>query len=225
MEKPDYLKHRQRLRKKFIDSGIESLSDYEKLELLLTYAVSRKDVKPIGKELINKFKSLSSVLDADADNLKKIKGLGEYSTVLIKLVRELSTAYLEENAKEKDYLKSPKTVVDFCRMKLGANHNELFMALFLNTKNKFIDFKIISEGSINTVPIYPRKIIKLALDRHASGIILVHNHPSGDTEPSDVDKDITQSMIKISKDLEIKILDHIIVSRQNYFSFLENNLI
>lgn len=225
MEKPGYVKHRERLRKKFADSGIKSLADYERLELLLTYAIPRKDVKPIGKELMKKYKSLSSVLDADIKDLQEIKGLGEYSALLIKFVRQLTTIYLEENLSNKDLLKSPEIVVNFCRMKMGANRNELFMAIFLNTKNEFIDYKIVSEGSINNVAIYPRKLIKLALDKHAAAVILVHNHPSGNTDPSNVDKEITESLVRISKDLEIKVLDHIIVSKHNYFSFLENGLI
>ena len=225
MDKPSYVKHRERLRQKFIGSGIESLADYEKLELLLTYAIPRKDVKPIGKALIKKYKTLSNVLDAEIDDLIKVDGIGDSSVVLIKLLREISTLYLEEKTKGKDLLKSPEIVVDFCRMKLGASPNELFMAILLNTKNEFIDYKIVSEGSINNVAIYPRKLIKLALDNHAAALILVHNHPSGNTDPSDVDKEITKSLVKISKDLEIKVLDHIIVSKHSYFSFLENGMI
>ncbi len=225
MDKPGYLNHRERLRKKFTDSGIESLADYERLELLLTYAIPRKDVKPIGKALIKKYKFLSNILDADINDLKKVDGIGENSAILIKLLRKLSTFYLEDKIKSKDLLKSPKIVVDFCKMKLGANPNELFMAIFLNTKNEFIDYKIISEGSINNVAVYPRKLIKLALDKHAAALILVHNHPSGSTDPSDVDKEITKSLVKISKDLEIKVLDHIIVSKQSHFSFLENGMV
>ena len=127
MIKPAHIKHRERLRQKFTNSGIESLADYEKLELLLTYAIPRKDVKPIGKALIKRYKHLSNVLDADIDDLKEVKGIGDSSAVLIKLLRELPTLYLEEKTKGKDLLKSPEFVVNFCRMKLGANPNELFL--------------------------------------------------------------------------------------------------
>lgn len=225
MPQPGYINHRKRLRRKFAESGIDSLQDYEKLELLLTFAIPRKDVKPVGKKLLDKFGTISRVMDSGIEELKKIDGLGEQSAVLIKLARELSTIYFGENIKERDLLKSPRSVVDYCRMKLGALENESFMVIFLDTKNRLIDHKVISEGSVNNVPIYPRKLIKIALDLNATGIILVHNHPSGNSEPSRVDKEITESIIQISGELEIRVLDHIIVSQTGYFSFLENNLV
>lgn len=225
MKKPAYINHRERLRQKFTDSGIESLQDYEKLELLLTYAIPRKDVKPAGKALLDKFGTLASVLDADLEELKKVQGVGHYSALMIKLARDISTVYLGQSASAKDLLQSPESVVNYCRMRLGELEEEAFMAVFVNTKNRLIDHKVVSKGSVNNVPIYPRKLIKLALEMNATGMILVHNHPSGSTEPSNMDKEITESIVQISNELEIRVLDHIIVTKSGYYSFLENNLL
>ena len=224
-KKPTYIKHRERLRKRYLESGIESLQDYEKLELLLTYAISRKDVKPIGKELLDGFENIRAILDADLKDIKKVDGIGEKSAVLIKLVRDLCTVYLHEKVVGKDVFTSPEKVYDFCRLKLGSNKNEYFMVLFVSSKNELIHNETLSVGTIDNVPIYPRTIIKLALEKNASGVILVHNHPSGNTSPSDSDKKITKDLVRISNKLDIRVLDHVIVSKDSYFSFIRNNLL
>ena len=225
-EKPDYYSHRKRLRSRFNKSGLESLSDYEQLELLLTYAVPRKDIKPIGKELIKKFGKISIVLDSDPKLLSKIKNLGPESVTLIKLVKELISKYLEEKMYETNFkISSPDSVANFARSKIGSSKNELFIAIYLNAKNKVVDYKIFAEGSVDSVAIYPRRIIELALEKKASGVILVHNHPSGDLEPSKSDIEITNEIKQIGSLLDIRILDHLIVNKSSYYSFLKNNLL
>ncbi len=159
------------------------------------------------------------------NDLLKVKGIGENSSVLIKIIRDLCTLYLEEKVLKKDVFISPEKVVEFCRLKLGPNYNECFMVLLVNSKNELISYEIISEGTINNVPIYPRKIVELVLDKNASGVILVHNHPSGNTKPSGSDNNITAELVKIASSLDIRVLDHIIVSKNSHFSYLENNLI
>jgi len=175
--KNQYTGHRKRLRTKFKKSGIEGLHDYEQLELLLTYSVPIKDVKPVSKLLINKFKNISGVMDATEEELIKVKGIGDTSILLIKLIRSLLTKYSEEQMFSADAVNSPEKVYEFSKFKLGSKINESLMAIFLNTKNMVINYEIFSEGSIDSVAVYPRRIIEQALKNNASGIILVHNHP------------------------------------------------
>lgn len=214
-----YTGHRKRLRAKFQKSGLEGLHDYEQVELLLTYAVPVKDVKPLSKLLIKRFKDISGLLDAKAEELKEVKGLGEASAVLIKFTRSLLTKYSEEKMLSSDVLKSPENVYKFSKLKIGPNLNESLMAIFLNTKNTVLCYEIISEGSIDSVAVYPRRIIELALNNNASGIILVHNHPSGDTSPSASDNELTKELKNIAESMDIRLLDHIIVSKKRYYSF------
>ncbi len=215
----DHSGHRKRLRSKFKNSGLDGLLDYEQVELLLTYAVPVKDVKQTGKRIIKKFKNISGLLDAERGELMEIKGLGETSVVLIKLVRCLLTKYSEEEMFAADILSSPEKVYEFAKLKIGPHKNESLMVIFLNTKNMVIEYKVISEGSIDSVAVYPRKIMELALNNNAAGIIIVHNHPSGDTSPSTSDDELTKELKKISESMDIRLLDHIIVSRKSYYSF------
>ena len=223
--KPHYIGHRVRLRERFEKSGSEGFHDYELLELLLTYSIPRKDVKPIAKALIKQFKSLQGILDADLSELKEIPGLGPASAILIKLVKELFNAYLAERMKKKDLLSSPQAAVDFARVKLGGSPHELFMVIYLNTKNEVIDYEVIHEGTVDKAVIYPRRIVERALAHHASGLLLIHNHPSGHTQPSEEDRKITRTIREATRTMDIRVLDHIIVSKDDYFSFLENDLL
>ena len=155
--------HRKRLRSRFLKSGVQGLHDYEQVELLLTYAVPVKDVKPVAKNLIKNFKNISGILDASYEELCKVKGIGESSSVLIKYIRSLLAVYSEEQMYLSDVLSSPEKVYEFSKLKIGSNKNESLMVIFLNTKNMVIDYRVISEGSIDSVAVYPRKIIELAL--------------------------------------------------------------
>jgi DNA repair protein RadC len=222
-KKSHYLGHRERLRLRFQKSDPSSLHQYELLELLLTYAIPRKDVKPIAKSLIKQFKSLQGVLDADLDELKKVPGIGTKSAILINLVKELFNSYLAERMKKRDLLNSPQAAVEFAKVKLAGSHNELFMVIYLNTKNEVIDYEIVHEGTIDRAIIYPRRIVEKALVKHASSLLLIHNHPSGHTQPSEEDKEITTAIYKAARVIDVHVLDHIIVSKEDYFSFAENN--
>jgi DNA repair protein RadC len=223
-DKPHYLEHRKRLREKFQKAGAEGLHDYELLELLLTYALPRKDVKPIAKALLDRFDGLAGVLDATQHELEEIKGLGPNSATLIRLVKELCTVYLAERAKEKDVLSSPQAVVDFARSKLAGLPHEAFMVIYLNTKNEVIEHEVIHEGTVDRAVVYPRKIIESALAHHAVGLILVHNHPSGYPDPSEEDKQLTRAAVEAARTVDIRVLDHIIVGKNGYFSFREHQI-
>jgi DNA repair protein RadC len=222
---PHYVNHRKRLRERFQKAGADGMHDYELLELLLTYSIPRRDVKPIAKTLIERFGSLAGILDADGEELAKIKGVGEMSATLISLVRELYSTYLAENMKKGDVLSSPESVLKFARVRLAGLTNEAFMVIFLNVKNEVLDYTLLHEGTIDSVEIYPRRIIETALGKHAAGIILIHNHPSGNPAPSREGKALTSEITSAARTLDIRVLDHIVVGRAGYFSFLENNIL
>lgn len=224
-EKPHYLGHRERLRERFRKSGSEGFHDYELLELLLTYGIPRRDVKPIAKALIKRFGSFSGVLDASEKELLEVAGMGSISSILIRLVKELCWVYLEEKMRGRDVLSSPQAVVNFVRMRLSGLPYEAFMVIYLNTKNEVLHYEIIQEGTIDQAVIFPRRIIEGALAQHASGLILVHNHPSGHYSPSEDDKTLTRSIIGAAKTLDLRVLDHIVVGKDGHFSFMENRLL
>jgi DNA repair protein RadC len=224
-EKPHYIEHRKRLRERFRKAGAEGLHDYELLELLLTYAIPRKDVKPIAKELIRRFRGLSGVLNASYEELEAIDGMGPISATLIRLVKELCGVHLAERMQRKDVLSSPQAVVDFARVKLSGLPHEAFMVIYLNAKNEVIEYEVVHEGTVDRAVIYPRRIIESALAHHASGLILVHNHPSGHPEPSEDDKRLTRSIAEVTRTIDIRVLDHIVIGKSDYFSFREERLL
>ena len=224
-DKPGYLGHRKRLRERFLKNGVEGMHDYEILELLLTYAIPRKDVKPYAKDLIKRFGSLSGVLDAGQKELEEVAKIGPISAALIRLVKGVCEAYLADKMKNKDVLSSPQAVLDFARVRLTGLPHEAFLAIFLNAKNRVLDYKIIQEGTVDRAVIYPRRIVEEALTYHAASIIFVHNHPSGDFQPSPEDKQLTFSLTEAARTIDLRVLDHIIVGKEGYFSFVENHLL
>jgi len=225
MEKPHYLGHRKRLRERFERAGAEGFHDYELLELLLTYALPRKDVKPIAKALLGRFRSLSGVLNASLSELRAVSGVGPVGAILIRLVRELSSAHWAEKMEKKDLLCSPQAVVDYAQAKLAGLSHEAFMVIYLNTKNEVLHHEIIHEGTVDRAFVYPRRIVEGALLHHASALILVHNHPSGHPEPSEEDKRLTRTIVGATQGLDIRILDHLIVGQGGYCSFKESHLL
>ncbi|RMG54574.1 MAG: DNA repair protein RadC [Acidobacteria bacterium] len=224
-DKPHYLGHRERLRQRFQRAGAGALHDYELLELLLSYALPRKDVKPLAKDLIARFGSLSGVLDAGQKEIEGIPGLGPISATLIRLVRELCAEYMAERMKRSDALSSPRAVIDFARAKLSGLPHEAFMIIYVNVKNEVIDHQIVHEGTVDHAVVYPRRIIEAALAHHAAGLILVHNHPSGHPEPSEDDRRLTRTLVEAARTMDIRVLDHIIVGKDRHFSFVEHHLL
>ena len=179
MEKPSYSGHRARLRKRFENAGLSSFLEHEILELLLTYAISRKDTKPLAWALLKKFGSLGSVLDATPSELGEVPGIGKHSALFIRLVREVMRFYFLEEVKKRKEITTPENVVDFCRASLQGEPNEVFEVIYLTTRNTVIGVERISTGTIDRASISPRKIIEQALKRRAAALIFVHNHPSG----------------------------------------------
>jgi DNA repair protein RadC len=224
-EKPHYLEHRKRLRERFQKAGGGGLQEYELLELLLTYGITRIDVKPVAKALLKKFGGLAGVLDASQRELESVNGMGPVSATLIRAVKESHAAYLGQRMRKRDALSSPNAVVDFARAKLAGLPHEAFMVVYLNVKNEVIDHEIIHEGTVDRAIVYPRRVVESALAHHAAGMILIHNHPSGHPEPSTDDKRLTRSIVEAARTLEIRVLDHIIVGRDAHFSFTEHSLL
>ncbi len=223
--KPHYHGHRQRLRTRFLKGGAASLQDYELLELLLTFAIPYSDVKPLAKGLMQHFGSFNRVLDAPAAELMEFIGLREYSAVLIKLVKACSEHYLKEEVLGRQQIKSLANLVDYCRTSMGGLADEQFRVIFLNSQNEVIAEEIVQEGTVNQTVVYPRKVLELALKHKATGLILVHNHPSGNLSPSLADQELTRALVNASRPLNLTVHDHLIISRQEYFSLAEKDML
>lgn len=224
-QKPHYHGHRQRLRTRFLQGGAAALQDYELLELLLTFAIPYSDVKPLAKGLIERFGSFSQVLDASPEALMEFMGLKEYSATLIHLIKACIELYLKEEALKRQKIPSLESLIKYCRTSMGGLKDEQFRVLFLNSQNELIAEEIIQEGTVNQTVVYPRKVLELALKHKATGLILVHNHPSGNPTPSAADQELTQTLVKASHALNLTVHDHLIISRHGYFSLAENNML
>ncbi len=216
--------HRRRLRQKFANSGMEALHEYEVLELLLTYAITRKDVKPLAKALLDKFGSLKGVLDAEIDEIKQIKGIGEGSTVFFKFFKDTASLYLKQKAKEKKQVTCTTELLDFCRTVMGGKKDEEFCVIYLDVQNQIIEFETVQRGVVNQAVVYPRQVLESALKKKASAIILAHNHPSGHVRPSDADIRLTRTIQETAKMLDILVHDHIIIGENRFFSFREEGM-
>ncbi|MFW6140855.1 MAG: RadC family protein [Acidobacteriota bacterium] len=217
--------HRERLKKKFLQGGIDSFLDYEIIELLLTLGTPRRDCKSQAKEAIKKFKTLSSVLEADPQEIQEIKGIGPNNVFGIRLIREVSHRFLKSRMMESPVCNSSKEIFDYLYLTLRESKREKFKVLFMNAKNQIIEEKTFSEGTVDSSVVYPREIILASLQYHASSLIFVHNHPSGDPSPSESDKEITKELVFSSHVMQIKVLDHIIIGNNCYFSFADEGLI
>ena len=212
-EKPHYVGHRARLRTRILSTQGKGVADYELIEYFLSLVIPRTDVKPLAKKLLAHFKSLSALLAVDPHELKQISGVGDSLIATFFAFQELITRILKEEAGARPIFDTAEKVIHYCQFSLSHRKAEEFRVLFLDTKNYLIEEEFHQSGTINHAPIYPREVIKKALALGASGIILVHNHPSGDPSPSQSDIEMTLEMRLISEKLGIRILDHIIVGK------------
>ena len=225
-QKPTFLGHRERLRKKFLASGFDSFLPHEVLEILLTYSIPRKDTKPIAWALLKRFGgSLSDVLDAPEEELLKVKGLGPSSIVLLKLMRGVMRSYSLEKIKDRKQIDTPADVVDFCKASLHGKQEEAFEVMYLTVRNTVIAVERICEGTLNRADISPRKILEKAFGYNAAGLIFIHNHPSGEPKPSSEDENLTETLSRIATPLQIAVLDHIIVGRGKFYSMKSRNFV
>ena len=224
--------HRERVRKKFLENGFNGLEDYEILELLLFYVIPRKDTKAIAKELIKKFKNLANVLKADTLELKTINGLGDVAITFLKMIGALPAKIYKDELKNQKLIKDDKNkitdkevLLSFLRNKIGYEDVEKFYVIYLSSSNEVIAFEESSSGTLDRSSIYPREIYKRVIMENAKSIIIAHNHPSGNTCPSKCDIDITNEIAKGLKNFGALLIEHIIITRDSYFSFLEEGLI
>ena len=224
-EKPDHIDHRKRLRDRFANGGGEALADYELLELCLFQAIPHQDTKPIAKALLKRFSTYAGVLHATPDELRGVKGMGDAAVIALKTVVEAATRLAREEVLNQPVLSSWDKLIDYLRIGMGQKKAEQFRILFLDTKNKLIADELHQDGTVNHTPVYPREVVKRALELSAVAIIMVHNHPSGDPAPSRADIDMTQQMRDVGAPIGVTLHDHIIISRSDYSSFKAVGLI
>jgi DNA repair protein RadC len=216
---PHFYGHRERLRDRFRDAGPDALTDYELLELLLFRALPRRDVKPLAKALIAKFGSFAEVLSAPPTRLNEVKGLGEAAITELKAVEAAAHRLAHGQVSRRPILSSWSAVLDYCRTAMAFADKEQFRILFLDKRNQLIADERQQVGTVDHTPVYPREIVKRALELSATAIILVHNHPSGDPTPSRADIQMTQAIVEVAKPLGISVHDHIIVGKEGHASF------
>lgn len=220
-----YADHRQRLKERYLSAGSDGLHNYEVIELLLTYTIPRKDVKPLAKALLAKFHDFRGILDADLKELEDTPGLGAHSAILIKLLKDIAAIYLGEKARRKVQISSSRELLDYCKLAFGGLKDERFSAIYLDAQNKIIEIETIQEGIVNQAVVYPRKIFENALRKKATALILVHNHPSGAVRPSPADINLTKIIRDTGRALNIDVHDHVIVGENNYYSFREEGVV
>ncbi len=217
--------HRSRLRERFLNGGLAGFHDHEILELLLTFAIPRKDVKPIAKELLKKFgNNLASVLDAPVEALQlEVNGIGKSAAVLISLVPRLFESYRLSRTSHQETFGSTRGAVAYLCARLGTRRNEIFCVLALDSQNRLIAVEEVQRGSVNRTAVFPRLVAEASLKHRATAVILAHNHPGGIPTPSEADRQLTKKLKNMLADLDIVVHDHIIVAGQDqYYSFAEN---
>ena len=215
---PHYHGHRERLRDRFRSAGADALNDYELLEMVLFRAMPRRDVKPLAKSLIAQFGSFAEVVHAPQARLREFAGLGEAAITEIKLIAAAASRVAKGQLKQRKLLSSWTAVIDYCRTAMAFADKEQFRILFLDKRNQLIADEVQQIGTVDHTPVYPREVIKRALELSATAIIMVHNHPSGDPTPSGADIQMTKSVIDIAKPLGISVHDHIIVGKNGHAS-------
>ena len=218
-ETPHYHGHRERLRERFRSAGADALSDYELLEMVLFTAQPRRDMKPLAKALLKKFGSFAEVIHAPEARLREVDGIGEASVNQLKLIAAAATRIARGQLQQRTLLSSWNDVIDYCRTSMAFADKEQFRILFLDKRNQLIADEVQQTGTVDHTPVYPREVVKRALELSATALILVHNHPSGDPTPSRADIQMTQSIIDVAKPLGISVHDHIIVGKEGHASF------
>ena len=215
---PHYHGHRDRLRQRFVQAGSDALHDYEMLELILFRAIPRRDVKPLAKELIERFGSFAEVIAAPIERLKEVGGLGEAAITDLKIVQAAAKRLLRGEIKKRHVLSSWSSVLDYCRTAMAFESKEHFRILFLDKGKHLIADEQQQTGTVDHTPVYPREVVKRALELSATAVILVHNHPSGDPTPSRADIDMTRAIIEVARPLGIAVHDHLIVGKDGHAS-------
>ncbi len=213
-----YLGHRKRLRDRFLAAGADALADYELLEMILFGARPRGDMKPLAKQLLRRFGSFPEVIAAPPELLRKIDGVGDAVIAEFKLIQAAAARLMRAEITRRPVLSSWSAVLDYCRAAQAFADIEQFRILFLDKRNQLIVDEVQQKGTVDHTPVYPREVVKRALELSATAVVLVHNHPSGDPTPSRADIQMTQAIIDVAKPLGIAVHDHIIVGRDGHAS-------
>jgi len=217
--------HRQRLRDKFLNSSLEGFHDYEIIELLLTLGTPRKDCKQSAKEALMKFGTLKAVLEADAVDLKTVRGIGDKNVFGLKIAQAVARRYLADSVVDKDFIRSSKEVLEYLQHNQRDKNREVFMVIYLNGRNQIIKMEEVFEGTLSTSAVYPREVVKRALDNEAAALVFVHNHPSGNPNPSKEDLTITNKLKEASQSIDVVVHDHLIIAGNEVYSFADHGLI
>lgn len=226
-DEPHYHGHRQRLRERFLKSGLDGFADYEVVELLLTLAIPRSDVKRPAKALIARFGNLREILDAPIDEIRSVAGIGAVTPVALQIIKAAATLYLQQSSEGFDSLADPARLADFWRMRIGALTNEVFEVAYLDSACRLLrdGVETLEEGTIDRAAVYPRRVVEAALRRGAAAIVLAHNHPNGNLTPSEHDKVLTRAVVLAAETVNLKVVDHLIVSAEDTFSFRKAGLL
>ncbi len=219
------LGHRARLRERFLMGSIEAVAEYELLELILFAAFPRGDIKPLAKQLLKEFKTFSGVINASEIELLRFKGMGKSGVAALKVVAASAQKLLQEKTRIGPLQSTLPQVIEYCRVAMGSLKNEQLRLLFLDKKNQIITDEVQQEGTVDHTPVYTREVIKRALELGASGLIIVHNHPSGDPTPSQSDIRVTKDIQEAAERLSIQVHDHIIIGKDNHVSFRAKGLL
>ena len=228
MERPHYHDHRKRLRERFLKNGLAGFAEHEAVELLLTLAVPRRDVKQPAKALLARFGNLRGVLDAPRAELQGVAGVGEVAAIALHVIRAAATLYLQQASEDApEVLTDPQLLSDFWRARIGALKHEVFAVAYLDSAGRLLrdGVETLQEGTIDRAAVYPRRVAEAALRREAAAIVLAHNHPNGRLQPSEHDKLITRAIVLAAQAIGLRVVDHLIVAAQDTFSFRQAGLL
>ena len=217
--------HRQRLRDKFLKSGLDGFHDYEIIELLLTLGTPRKDCKSIAKKALKEFGSLKEVLEANPNELKSIKGIGDNNVFGLKIAQAVARRYLADRIIDKEFVRSADEVMAYLKHSLRDKNREAFLVIYLNGRNQILKMEELFKGTLTTSAVYPREVVKRALDNNAAALVFVHNHPSGNPNQSQDDLTITKKLKEAAKAIDVSIHDHLIIAGNEVYSFADHGLI
>ncbi len=217
--------HRLRLRQRFLKNGLDGFHDYEVIELLLSLNTPRKDCKPSAKKLLKRFKTFQGVMEADCESLCEIEGVGPASSLGIQLIKQVSDRFLASRIIERNVVENQKDLIDYLNQVIGHKNKEVFLAVFLDAKNRVLTSKILFKGTLTASSVYPREVIIQTLQHNAAAVIFAHNHPSGDVEPSASDIRITKKLCFALNSVGIVLHEHMIVGSRGVYSFAANGWI
>jgi len=217
--------HRQRLREKFLKNGLDGFHDYEIIELLLTLGTPRKDCKQSAKDALKKFGSLKDVLEASPSELKKIKGIADNNVFGLKIAQSVSRRFLADRIIDKEFIRSADEVIDYLKHNLRDKSREVFLVIYLNGRNQILNMEELFEGTLSTSAVYQREVVKRALVNDAAALVFVHNHPSGNPNPSQDDLTITKKLKEAALAIDVSVHDHLIIAGNDVYSFADHGLI